>query len=387
MSSLVNVAMRRAGEGRLDVPVALMMGVAAGALMLMMPDWRLEQAVTATGIAAIFPPASPPLGMTARAIAAVVAALLGFSLAYAAMRLVDRASGLFEPAERAPRDEEEEPAPRMRRRDLHPDAPIRRPLSAMRDLGRPAALEEAEPAAPRRRAPLAAAFDEAAMPRMPWEKDRPALEPESKPRVRKPLLAEPEPEAETRTAEVADVTDTSPESARDEEGVSSSAHEREDRTDSDEFELSSAQIGDTVAAAEPEVAQEQVDEVGVAADPEPVVPKPEPVDFELEVHKPDMVQAEPEPAPFAAGPVPAPAFRGAANIEGVEPARARPDGPETIGELLARLERALDRRQPSPARRQSMASAAPPADESSDPIDSRLRSALENLKRFAPQRG
>ena len=141
--SLLEVAVRRAGEGGFDKPVAALAALAAGASLLLMPVDVLQTLVIDSGLPGIFPPAEPPLGFKARAVLALVAAVIAFGSTYGLMRLLGRA-----PARRpAPRETFEpavfaEPAPRMRRRDLHPDAPVRAPLSALRDLGLPAGEED-----------------------------------------------------------------------------------------------------------------------------------------------------------------------------------------------------------------------------------------------------
>ena len=71
---------------------------------------------------------------------------------------------------------EEEDAPKLRRRDVHPDAPVRRPISAARDLGEPA-----PPQAPRMPAPIVVAQPE----------PEPAPEPEPEPEP-EPVAAQPE---------------------------------------------------------------------------------------------------------------------------------------------------------------------------------------------------
>jgi len=285
MSSLLDVAVRRAGEGGFDKPVAILAGVAAGAMLFLMPVDVLQNLVIDSGLPAVFPPAEPPLGFKARALIAVAAAVIAFAATYGLMRLLGR-----KPAARPrPAVEEEfipdpaffeEPAPRMRRRDLHPDAPVRAPLFASRHLGDPAAAK-AEP-------PL--------------------------------LLSDPEPEPMP------------------------------------------------VSAPEPMI--------------EPVAEEEE----ELILDEPEVFEEfVPTPSPVEAVITPAPA---------PEP---RPQGDATIGELLARLERALEKKplpqwldhghpQPLPS---SISPPEPaplpaPADE---PMDARLRSALESLKRFAPSHG
>jgi len=64
---------------------------------------------------------------------------------FVTMRMLDRAG-----RNRArPEPEFDEETPRLRRRDLHPDAPVCRPISATRDFGEPAPpLRPAEPPVP-----------------------------------------------------------------------------------------------------------------------------------------------------------------------------------------------------------------------------------------------
>ena len=278
MGSLLDVAVRRAGEGGFDKPVAVFAAVAAAASLLLMPVDILEQLVLQTGLPDLFPPADPPLGLKARAAFALVAAILAFAASYGLMRLLGRGSA---PAVKREVDEDlplADPVPRMRRRDLHPDAPVRAPLSALRDLGHPGEV----------RAPL---FQR---------------EPEP----------EPEPEPEAVAGPVAEEPD-------------------------DELILTEPEFAEQPAAPlQPEAAQE------------PVPPQP------------------------------------AEEVEAAPPHRqSQPQGQETIAELLARLERALEAKS-VPQHVVDIPKPAPPhADEAEEPMDARLRSALENLKRFAPSHG
>jgi hypothetical protein len=141
---------RGVGRNALDLPVAGLAAAAAVFFAFAMPQELLSQIVSATGLPSLFAAAQPPLGLTARIAIALVGALVTFGLVFFLLRLLDR-SGLEKPAAE-PEDGE---APR-RRRDYHPDAPVRRPISAARDLGEPAPpeppkapvpiwLDEAEP--------------------------------------------------------------------------------------------------------------------------------------------------------------------------------------------------------------------------------------------------
>ena len=130
MSSLLDVAVRRAGAGGFDRPVAVLAGAAAATMVSLMPIDVLQNLVLQSGLPDLLPAAEPPLGGKARAAFAAVAAVAGFLVAYAAMRLIGRGPN----AARTSREEMDEwprgatPAPRVRRRDLHPDAPVRAPL-------------------------------------------------------------------------------------------------------------------------------------------------------------------------------------------------------------------------------------------------------------------
>jgi hypothetical protein len=270
MGSLLDVAVRRAGEGGFDKPMAALAGAGAAALVFLMPVDVLQNLVLDSGLPSILPAAEPPLGLKARALLAVLAGVVVFVGVYGVMRLLGR-----KPA-RAPRPTpwvaEElppmpEPAPRMRRRDLHPDAPVRAPISALRDFGEPYRDED---------------------------DGEPAL-----------VLTEFLPEAPAPT--------------------------------------------------EPEEEEELV-----------------------------LTEAIAEPAP---APVPEVAPERAA-----EPV-ARTQNEPTIAELLARLEQALEKKPlPQWLDREEAAKPQPPVaaadnEDSVEPMDVRLRSALENLKRFAPAHG
>jgi hypothetical protein len=119
------------------------------------------------------------------------------------------------------------------------------------------------------------------------------------------------------------------------------------------------------------VAELEEEEELLLANPEPQAdPAP---DAETRVYAAEL-ETRPAPEP----PIPAPAL---------EPVRS--GGQESLPDLMARLERALDRRAPdrrSGVRQQDRAEANAPA-AGPEPMDARLRSALENLKRFAPRHG
>ena len=144
---------RGAGRNALDLPVAGLAALAAAFAAFAVPQDLLSRAVVATGLPSILSAAQPPLGLTARVVLAVGGAAIVFGLVFVLLRLLDR-SGM-----NAADSGEEDAAPRLRRRDIHPDAPTPRPISATRELGEPAPpraprtatppwLDEAAPVAP-----------------------------------------------------------------------------------------------------------------------------------------------------------------------------------------------------------------------------------------------
>ncbi len=285
MAGGMDALVRRASEGRLDLPAALLMGAAAAALVMMAPIVALQNAVVASGLPELLPAAGPPLGGKARLMFAFATALIGFGAALLVLRAAGRGSGSRRPP-RDPRDEIEDdflPAPRVRRRDLHPDAPVRAPLMAARDLGEPGAPSESPLRIKRARLHEALAAAE-----VPVESNEP-VPVEEEPVALSPVVASPEPPVE-------------------EEAIQA-------------------------PPAAPSAA-----------------PRPEPA-------------AVPEPAPST-------------------PA----DRPETIAELLARLERALGSGERSERVASPPAARSEPA-QANDPADDRLQAALASLKRFAPRAG
>lgn len=103
--------------------VAAFVALAAALVAVILPEWRLVRLVVDSGLPNWFPPAAPPLGWTARML--FVAAVAGFAggATWIAARL------LFSPRPMR--------AAAPRRADAHPDAPLREPVKAMRDLGTP----------------------------------------------------------------------------------------------------------------------------------------------------------------------------------------------------------------------------------------------------------
>jgi hypothetical protein len=178
---------RGAGRNALDLPVAGLAALAAAFAAFAVPQDILSRLVIATGLPSILSAAQPPLGLTARVALAVGGAAIVFGLIFLLLRLLDR-SGM-----NASEEKEVEAPPRLRRRDIHPDAPTRRPISAARDLGEPA-----PPEAPRDSVPLW--LDQAAPVVASVIEPAPASEPEPErvARFEPEPISEPEPVGEVR---------------------------------------------------------------------------------------------------------------------------------------------------------------------------------------------
>ncbi|MGQ0590116.1 MAG: hypothetical protein ACT4N8_11405 [Sphingosinicella sp.] len=128
---------RNADRNALDLPVAALAGLSVAFAAFTIPADLLAEAVGASGLPNLLEAAQPPLGTTARIALAVAGALGTFFAAFLLLRWLDRFGA--RPAPRiAPAAESEAESPRLRKRDTHPDAPARRPISATRDLGEPA---------------------------------------------------------------------------------------------------------------------------------------------------------------------------------------------------------------------------------------------------------
>ncbi|MES2043046.1 MAG: hypothetical protein V4475_04170 [Pseudomonadota bacterium] len=124
---------------RLNLPVAPLAGGVIGfvtaALFALMPTGMLEDLVVDSGIAAVLSAAEPPLGFTARFILIfLVGGGVGMVAWFALFLLLGSRSIIVQPGAA---DTDGDAMPRLRRADAHPDAPARRPLSAVRDLGTP----------------------------------------------------------------------------------------------------------------------------------------------------------------------------------------------------------------------------------------------------------
>jgi hypothetical protein len=128
-------ALRALRTSAIELPVAAFAALSVAFVAFAAPGDILGELIGLTGLPSVLPAAQPPLGATARIALGVIGSGLAFALAYGALRWLDRFA--------APRARPEpvlapEEAPRLRRRDLHPDAPAVRPILADRDLGTPA---------------------------------------------------------------------------------------------------------------------------------------------------------------------------------------------------------------------------------------------------------
>lgn len=151
--------LRATDRNALDLPVAALAGVSVAFVAFAMPADLLAGLVNATGISMLMAAAEPPFGLTARIAIGLSGAIAAFAGALLLLRWLDRF------ASRAPATTgEAEDIPRLRKRDVHPDAPHRRPISASLELGdpelkaKPVAPQEM-PAAPPAPEPQPVAFD------------------------------------------------------------------------------------------------------------------------------------------------------------------------------------------------------------------------------------
>lgn len=377
--------------GRLELIAAGFVGIVAGALVMVMPIDVLQDLVIDSGLPSVLPQAEPPLGFKAQALLAVVAAAIGFVVVFGVMKLVDKAAFLFEESDEDAEDKLAEEAPRVRRRDQHPDAPARAPISASREFG-----EAGEPAeeAPRRGLfaelrPQASAEAAEDKPAERLRRFRPADE--AAPKAAPPSFADllraeiAEDEAEPRFDPDASIEIEAPVAEAEDvlelndplEALGLADVMREPEADVQPIEAP-APVPVAVTEGHTKVTPARAAPRWMDVEPEPA---PEPV-AEVEAPAP-----EPAPAPVVAEPVAAAPVATPAPAE-PEPVFAPQSDGETIADLIGRLERAVAIRMPGAAPVQSARAIEPPAriDEADEaPIDARLRSALANLKRFAPQ--
>lgn len=121
-------------SGALEFPVAAFAALATAFVAFAAPPELLAELVGLTGLPALLPAAQPPLGVTARLAIGLVGSGLVFAASFYALRALDRLTA--RPVRPAPPLAEGE-SPRLRRRDIHPDAPPVRPISPERDFGAP----------------------------------------------------------------------------------------------------------------------------------------------------------------------------------------------------------------------------------------------------------
>ncbi|KQM61538.1 MULTISPECIES: hypothetical protein [unclassified Sphingomonas] len=177
--------------------VAGIAGLAVAVAISLVPTWRIETVVSASGLPALLPIAEPPLGWTARVGLMLLAALLVAVPVWIALSLLVVRRPLTLPEEDGIA---EEAPPSVRRADAHPDAPPRPPVRAARDLGMPFLdpIVEGEPELdlPRDLNTPMAMFDPEALPMVPA-----APPPTVRPLFRPPVadadpVMEPEPVVE-----------------------------------------------------------------------------------------------------------------------------------------------------------------------------------------------
>lgn len=154
MANLDGAAPARRGGAPLELGMAAFAAGAVAFATWAMPASLFGELIGASGLANFVAAAQPPLGDTARLAAIGAGALLTFAAVWLLLRVLDgrsRPSAAPLVAEDDKDEDERFALPRVRRHDAHPDAPVRRPLFAGRDLGEPE-----EPPAPE------AAFEAAA---------------------------------------------------------------------------------------------------------------------------------------------------------------------------------------------------------------------------------
>ena len=319
------------GRNAFDLPVAALAGLAAAFLAFAMPADLLERLVVATGLPHLLAAAEPPLGFKARAMIGVAGAAVSFALAYLLLRMLDRSG---REKARPVREMFEEAGPRLRRRDLHPDAPVCRPISAARDFGEPA-----PPAPP--------------LPPLPEQDEEPAP----------PWFAAAEP----------DIADPLPEPAFDEPRPSFRGRE----IPQDAFgrqPITAVRDPDEPAPPVPEPAEPQ------AADP---FPGPAQAEAEAEEEPIPADSAEPE-EPLELTDRQAPAWLAAEEPQAAWPEpRAEPAAEASLTDLMQRLERGLARRRDRQVFATIPQQHAPAPQVFPEANDDRLQNAIESLQRFA----
>ena len=420
------------GRNAFDLPVAALAGLAAAVLAFATPADLLEQLVAATGLPHLLAAAEPPLGFKARGLIGIAGAAAAFALAYMLLRLLDR-SGREKPK---PEPAWSEDAPRLRRRDVHPDAPVCRPISAARDFGEPAPpLRSAAPPLEPPPAPFAPAPAPRAFVPPPPEPDPAPPEPATPPQAFIPPPPEPEPAAPEPAPLPQAVTSPpppepepappAPEPVAPSQAVApppaSEAPEPLPSWSAQAARPELERLRKTVLSLSPETEGEAETrapetEVRVEADPVAVAPAPvaipEPVPQAIE---PEPLQADEPPAPaslpeFDDLPDPldhqapaslpetedvleltdrsAPAWLvepeslSEPEVAAPEP-QAEPAGDASLPELMRRLEQGLTRRRDRQVFATMPQQHAPAPQVFPEANDDRLQKAIESLQRFA----
>ena len=334
MASRSFASLAGGARSTLDVPVAALAGLAVAVVAFAAPADLLGNLVTATGLPSVVAAAEPPLGFKARIGLGAVGATAVFAFTFLLLRWLERNG-----ARRASQFEEEDTleleveAPRLRRRDIHPDAPARAPLLAAHELGEPDFEGEES-------------FDA----RAAW----PSPEPAPAPEPAWEETADPVQRAETFAYP----------SAVDADPVAS------DSDQASAYALSQPRWPDPV---EPEPAPIEAP-AWSPSEPEPASAEIAPAPHESPlppVHEPEQAAAAPNPWS------PEPQAPPAANEDSLAP-----PAPGSIAELMERLERGLARRRiaPEPAAEADVEIDAPAT---AEPADDRLQNAINSLQRFA----
>ena len=108
--------------------VAIWFAALFGLGSLVLPSALPEHVITLTGADALIPAMGPPLGIKARVLIALAATVVGGIAGLALARRIVA-------AQRSSRQSAVAVEPRLRSADRHPDAPVRRPISALEELG------------------------------------------------------------------------------------------------------------------------------------------------------------------------------------------------------------------------------------------------------------
>ena len=332
----------------LDAPIAALAGLSVAFAAFTIPADLLGELVLANGLPQFVPMTEPPLGLNARLLLAGFGAIAVFAFCFILLRLLGRIGR----RPRAVRHEEYEESPiRLRRRDLHPDAPPPSPLRA-RDLG--------EPLTP-------GLWDRSARDRAEPE-PAPVAQPE--PELEELLLAdacetafEPEPEPEPEPAP-RPIRITEPKAP---------VHQRTRRSWLREAVIESepAPVAEAPAPA-PAARNEETA-------PAPVESAPEPEEIIVVASRPAVAAPEPRPEP---SPAPEPAGLTAVP-EDDHPSAIVDEEEPSLAELIERLQAGMTRRRRPAAPEPS----AQPVAMFGASADERLQSAIDSLQRLAARQG